>query len=95
MPAEAGLLIYAIIVIASAVLWHRYLPSYSGAWLFSVVTTVVLFLSVDRLQSGHWARNIEIALLLTAVPAAVVSALIGLVFRALRKADRNQPMTGS
>ena len=85
MSPELGLLIYAVIVIASAVLWHRYLPSYAGAWLASVATTVVLFLSVDRLQSGHWARNTEIALLLTAVPAAVVSALVGLAFRALRK----------
>lgn len=85
MPAELGLLIYIVIVIASAVLWHRYMPSYAGAWLASVVTTVALFLFVDRLQSGHWARNTEIALLLTAVPAAVVSLLVGLAFRAIRK----------
>ena len=85
MSAELGLLIYAVIVIASAVLWHRYLPSYAGAWLASVVTTVALFLFVDRLHSGHWTSRIEIALLLTGVPAAVVSLLVGLVFRALRK----------
>ena len=75
MSAEMGLLIYAAIVIASAVLWHRYLPSYAGAWLASVVTTVTLFLFVDRLQSGHWARNTEIALLLTGVPLLTLSQL--------------------
>lgn len=85
MPAEVGLLIYAVIVIASAVLWHRYLPSYAGAWLASVATTVALFLFIDRLQSGHWTSRMEMSILLTGVPAAIVSLLVGLAFRAIRK----------
>ena len=85
MDPSSGLLIYAAITIASAVLWHRYVPSYLAAALGATVTTVVLFLFVDYLQSGHVASNIEIAVLLTGVPAAIASLLIGLPFRAGRK----------
>jgi len=86
MDPTVGLLIYAAITTASAVLWHRYLPDYVGATLGATVSTVALFLFVDYLQSGHRASNMEIAVLLTSVPAAIVSLLIGLPFRARRKA---------
>ena len=85
MDPSIGLLIYAVITIVSAVLWHRYVPRYLGATLAATVTTVVLFLFVDYLQSGHRTSNIEIAILLTAIPATIVSLLIGLPFRASRK----------
>ena len=93
MDPSVGLLIYAVITIGAAVLWHRYVPSYVGAALGATVTTVVLFLFVDYLQSGHRASNIEIAILLTGIPATIVSLLIGLPFRASRKdrGGRNAP----
>jgi hypothetical protein len=86
MDPTVGLLIYAAITIASAVLWHRYVPSYLAAALGATVTTVVLFLFVDYLQSGHITTHMEIALLLSGVQAAIASLLIGLPFRAGRKA---------
>ena len=86
MGPSVGLLIYAAITIGSAVLWHRCLPSYVAATLGATVTAIVLFLFVDYVQSGHPASNIEIAVLLTGIPAAVASLLIGLPFRARRKA---------
>ena len=89
MDAYLGLLIYAAITVASAVSWHRYVPDYVVATLGATVTTVVLFLFVDYLQSGHRASNIEIAVLLTSVPALVVSLLVGLPFRFSRK-DRDK-----
>ena len=88
MDPTVGLLIYAAIMIGSALLWHRYLPSYLVAAVGATVTTVVLFLFVDYLQSGHVTKNMEIALILTGVPAAVASLLIGLPYRATRKAGR-------
>ena len=88
MDPSVGLLIYAAITIASAVLWHRYVPSYLAASLGATATTIVLFLFVDYLQSGHVTSRMEIALLLTGVPAAIASLLIGLPFRASRKAAR-------
>ena len=74
-------------------LWHRYVPSYPGATLGATVTTVVLFLFVDYLQSGHRTSNIEIAILLTGIPATIVSLLIGLPFLASRKdpGERDAP----
>jgi hypothetical protein len=86
MDPFVGLLIYAAITTASAVLWHRYLPDYVGATLGATVTTVGLFLFVDYLQSGHRTSNMEIAVLLTSVPAAIISLFIGLPYRARRKA---------
>jgi hypothetical protein len=87
MDPYVGLLIYVAITIVSAVLWHRCLPDYVGATLAATATTVALFLFVDRLQSGHWTRNMEIAVLITSVPAAFISLLIGLPpFLARRKA---------
>jgi hypothetical protein len=87
MDPAVGLLIYAVITIASAVLWHRYLAYYLFATLGATATTAALFLFVDYLQSGHWTKNIELALLLTAIPALGVSLLVGLPFRA-RRNDR-------
>ena len=89
MDPSVALFIYSVITIVSAVLWHRYVPSYPGATLGATVTTVVLSLFVDYLQSGHRASNIEIAILLTSIPATIVSLLIGLPFRASRK-DRGR-----
>ena len=86
MDPHVALLIYAAITILSAVLWHRYVTDFVGAVLGATVTTVVLFLFVDYLQSGHRTRNIEIAVLLTSVPALVVSLVVGLIYRAMRKA---------
>jgi hypothetical protein len=86
MDPYVGLLIYAAITTVSALLWHRYVPDYVGATLGATVSTVALFLFVDYLQSGHRTSNMEIAVLLTSVPAAVISLLIGLPFRARRKA---------
>jgi len=88
MDPTIGLLIYAAITVASALLWHRYVPSYLAAALGATVTTVALFLFVDYLQSGHITKNMEIALLLSGVPAAIASLLIGLPFRAGRKTAR-------
>ena len=87
MDPTLGLLIYAAIAIGSAVLWHRYVPIYLAAALGATVTTVVLFLFVDYLQSGHVTSRMEIALMLTGIPAAIVSLLVGLPYRAKRKTD--------
>jgi hypothetical protein len=86
MDPFLGLLIYAAITITSAVLWHRYMPIYIAATLGATATTVVLFLFVDYLQSGHVTSRMEIALMLTGVPALIASLFIGLPFRVMRKA---------
>jgi hypothetical protein len=86
MDPTLALLVYAAITIGSAVLWHRYVPIYLVAALGATVTTIVLFLFVDYLQSGHVTTRMEIALILTGIPAAIVSLLVGLPYRAKRKA---------
>jgi hypothetical protein len=86
MDVYVALLIYAVITIVSALLWHQYLSDYVGATLGATATTVALSLFGDYLRSGHRTSDVEIAVLLTSIPAVVVSLLIGLPFRASRKA---------
>jgi len=85
MDVYVALLIYAVITTVSALLWHRYAPDYVGAALGATVTTVALVLFLDYLKSGHRTADVEIAVLITSVPALVISLLIGLPFRASRK----------
>ncbi|WP_171088917.1 hypothetical protein [Usitatibacter rugosus] len=84
-----AILVFLAIAIISATLWHRFVAGFGSAVLGATITTVVLFQAAAYVEAGHLDAFAGIAAVTTAVVAVVISIVIGLPFRARRKAEKS------
>jgi hypothetical protein len=82
-----GLLVFLLLTLISAVLWHRFLPKYSIAVVGAMLSAVLLFQGVAFVQLGYLDPFAPIAALTSGGMALIVSLLVGLPIRARRRAN--------
>ncbi len=82
---STGLVVLLLIAGATAFLWHHFVRAYVVAVLGATVSAVVLFQAAAFVQLGYLDPFFLIAMATSSVVAGVVSAAIGLPYRARRK----------
>lgn len=82
-----GLLVFIFTALVSSLIWHRYVAAYSSAVFGATLSAVMLFQVFAYLQLGYLAPFFLIAVATSSVMAVIIALLVGLPFRARRKAD--------
>lgn len=72
-------IIFLLIAIASALVWHRWCARRLWAVVGATGTTVLVFQGLALWQLGHLDPFALVAVVMTLVPAALVAALVGLL----------------
>ena len=85
------LLVFLALSLASAVLWHRYVPRYSSASFGAAVTSTAVFQLLAFLDLGYLDPFVIIAVITSFTAAFVVALLVGLPIRARRKLRQEPP----
>jgi hypothetical protein len=80
-----GLIIFLSIAVVSALLWHRFLPSYAMASIGATATTVVAFQIAAYFNLGYLDTFFLIAVVTSSLYAAAISFIVGIPFRVRRK----------
>ena len=80
-----GLIILTSIALASALLWHRFVPFYRPAVIGATITAVTAFQVADYVRLGYLDPFFLVAVVTSSVVAAVIALLVGIPFRARRK----------
>ena len=89
-----GLIILTIIALASALIWHWLVTHYVTAVIGATITTVPAFQAAAYFHLGYLDPFFLVAMITSSMMAAVISLLVGLPFRALRKSYAADSVTG-
>lgn len=80
-----GILILSVMIVISSLAWHELLNSYVVAIICSSVTAVVAFQIANYFHLGYIDPFFLIAIAVSGVISAFASAIIGVVYRVVRK----------
>ena len=80
-----GLIILTSIALASALLWHRFVPFYRPAVIGATITAVTAFQVADYVRLGYLDPFFLVAVVTSSIMAAVIALVVGLPFRARRR----------
>ncbi|MBH2044056.1 MAG: hypothetical protein I8H87_11135 [Comamonadaceae bacterium] len=86
-----ALVVFFLIAVISATVWHHYVSRYLAAALGATGTTVVLFQAVAFLQLGHLDPFFPIAVITSSLVALPLSLLVGLPIRVRRRRTAIDP----
>jgi hypothetical protein len=83
-----GLIIFVVLAVIAALLWHRFVATYTRALIGATATAVIGFQVAAYIHLGHLDPFFIIAAAASSAPAAAIAFLVGLPFRAHRKTNR-------
>jgi hypothetical protein len=80
-----GLIIFTIITLGSALVWHWLIAHYVSAVIGATITAVMTFQVAAYFYVGYLDPFFLVALVTSAIVAAVIALLVGLPFRERRR----------
>ncbi|HEX5371705.1 MAG TPA: hypothetical protein VFW84_03120 [Aquabacterium sp.] len=76
-----AVIVFLLVALASALVWHRQCARRTLAVVGATVTTVLAFQALAYLHLGHVDPFFVIAMAVSSVPAALISLAVGLLMR--------------
>jgi hypothetical protein len=85
---DAGLVIFGIITITSAAIWHSFVTDYILAVLGATVSSVIVFQVVAFIYAGFLDPFFIIAMITTGIVSFIIALVIGAVMKWLKRHDK-------
>ena len=82
-----AILVFFAISLVSAIAWHYFVPTLASATIGATISAVVAFQCAVALEQGYFSPYLLIGVVVSSVPAAVISLLIGLGMRSKRSKE--------